>query len=89
MYIAKLALAVVMCGGVTKTNDTGTRVRGEPHLLLVGDPGTGKSQLLRVASRLATRSVFTTGVGSTAAGLTAAAVKVSTLNVLFPFIVLS
>jgi len=78
MYIAKLALAVVMCGGVAKTNETGTRIRGEPHLLLVGDPGTGKSQLLRVASRLTTRSVFTTGVGSTAAGLTAAAVKVST-----------
>ncbi|XP_070528319.1 DNA helicase MCM9 isoform X3 [Cardiocondyla obscurior] len=75
MYISKLALAVVMCGGVSKTNESGTRIRGEPHLLLVGDPGTGKSQLLRVASRLATRSVFTTGVGSTAAGLTAAAVK--------------
>ncbi|XP_012055437.1 PREDICTED: DNA helicase MCM9-like [Atta cephalotes] len=75
MYIAKLALAIVMCGGVTKTNETGTRIRGEPHLLLVGDPGTGKSQLLRVASRLTTRSVFTTGVGSTAAGLTAAAVR--------------
>ncbi|XP_012538630.1 DNA helicase MCM9 [Monomorium pharaonis] len=75
MYIAKLALAVVLCGGIAKTNETGTRIRGEPHLLLVGDPGTGKSQLLRVASRLTTRSVFTTGVGSTAAGLTAAAVK--------------
>jgi len=89
MYIAKLALAIVMCGGVTKTNETGTRIRGEPHLLLVGDPGTGKSQLLRVASRLTTRSVFTTGVGSTAAGLTAAAVRVSTyiLNALFSFII--
>ncbi|KMQ93010.1 dna replication licensing factor mcm9 [Lasius niger] len=75
MYIAKLALAIVMCGGVAKTNETGTRIRGEPHLLLIGDPGTGKSQLLQVASRLTTRSVFTTGIGTTAAGLTAAAVK--------------
>ncbi|XP_012228856.1 DNA helicase MCM9-like isoform X2 [Linepithema humile] len=75
MYLAKLALSVVLCGGVAKTNETGTRVRGEPHLLLIGDPGTGKSQLLRTASRLITRSVFTTGIGTTAAGLTAAAVK--------------
>ncbi|EZA51963.1 DNA replication licensing factor MCM9 [Ooceraea biroi] len=75
MYTAKLALAVVMCGGVAKTSETGTRIRGEPHLLLIGDPGTGKSQLLRAASRLTTRSIFTTGIGTTAAGLTAAAAK--------------
>lgn len=44
-------------------------------MLLIGDPGTAKSQFLRTASRLALRSVLTTGIGSTAAGLTAAAIK--------------
>ncbi|KAK0171671.1 hypothetical protein PV328_005094 [Microctonus aethiopoides] len=75
MYTVKLALGVVLSGGVPKVNQTGVRVRGEPHLLMIGDPGTGKSQILRTIAKLAPRSVVTTGIGTTAAGLTAAAVK--------------
>lgn len=49
--------------------------RTTPHLLLLGDPGTGKSQLLQAAQELGGRSVRTSGLGCTSAGLTCAAVR--------------
>jgi len=71
----KEAIALLLFGGVPKTLPDGMRIRGEPNILLVGDPGTAKSQLLRYVARIAPRGIYTSGKGSTAAGLTAAVIR--------------
>ncbi len=73
--VEKRAVALQLFGGVTKHLPDDSRVRGDIHLLLIGDPGTGKSQILQYVGNIAPRSVYSSGKGSSAAGLTAAAVR--------------
>jgi replicative DNA helicase Mcm len=73
--IEKDALVLQLFGGIAKVMPDGTRTRGDIHALLVGDPGTAKSQMLSYMSKLAPRSVYASGKASSAAGLTAAAVR--------------
>ena len=70
----KEAILYLLFGGVLKERPD-MRIRGDVNVLLVGDPGTAKSQMLNFASKAAPRGLMTTGRGSTAAGLTAAVVK--------------
>jgi replicative DNA helicase Mcm len=73
--IEKESLLYQLVGGVTKALDDGQKMRGDIHILLVGDPGVGKSQLLHYMCDLAPRGVYASGKSSSNAGLTAAAVK--------------
>ena len=67
----KMALAMSLFGGVPKNVNDKHRIRGDVNVLLLGDPGTAKSQLLKYAENTAPRAVYSTGKGASAVGLTA------------------
>lgn len=71
----KEALVLQMLGGIDKSRKDGVRTRGDIHMLLVGDPGAGKSQLLKRASKVAPKSRYVSGKGASGAGLTASVVR--------------
>ncbi len=71
----KEALVLQLAGGCRKVRPDGVVTRGDMHTLLIGDPGSGKSQLLQRISKIAPKARFASGKGATGAGLTASVVK--------------
>ncbi|RLI33650.1 Minichromosome maintenance protein MCM [Candidatus Bathyarchaeota archaeon] len=71
----KEAIMYLLFGGVPKVTPEGVTIRGDIHVLIVGDPGTAKSQLLRYVAKISPRGLYTSGRGTTAAGLTAAVLR--------------
>ncbi|KAJ9517956.1 hypothetical protein QJQ45_004274 [Haematococcus lacustris] len=71
----KKAVACLLFGGSRKTMPDGTNRRGDINALLLGDPSTAKSQFLKFVSKVAPICVYTSGKGSSAAGLTASVVQ--------------
>merc|ERR1719291_962373 len=65
----------MLFGGSRKQQRDGSSTRGDINVLLLGDPGTAKSQFLKFVQKAAPISVYTSGKGSSAAGLTAAIVQ--------------
>ncbi|XP_014474457.1 PREDICTED: DNA replication licensing factor Mcm6 isoform X1 [Dinoponera quadriceps] len=71
----KKGIILMFFGGVPKTTEEGTSLRGDVNVCIVGDPSTAKSQFLKCVADISPRAVYTSGKASSAAGLTAAVVR--------------
>ena len=71
----KEAILLLLAGGSVTVLPDGTKLRGDINCLFVGDPGTGKSEMLKFASQVAPRGLYASGRGTTAAGLSAAVIR--------------
>jgi DNA replication licensing factor MCM5 len=71
----KKAIACLLFGGSRKVLPDGVRLRGDINVLLMGDPSTAKSQFLKFVEKVSPIGVYTSGKGSSAAGLTASVIK--------------
>ena len=71
----KKTLACMLFGGTRRVREDGITLRGDINVLLLGDPGIAKSQMLKFIESVAPISVYTSGKGSSAAGLTASVIK--------------
>jgi replicative DNA helicase Mcm len=73
--LIKEAILLLITGSTQRVLQDGTKIRGDINIFLVGDPGTAKSEMLKFCARIAPRGLYTSGRGSTAAGLTAAVIR--------------
>ncbi|HET6517334.1 MAG TPA: minichromosome maintenance protein MCM [Nitrosopumilaceae archaeon] len=73
--LIKEAILYLIVGSTQRTLSDSSKIRGDINIFLVGDPGTAKSEMLKFCARVAPRGLYTSGRGSTAAGLTAAVVR--------------
>ncbi|MDH3834429.1 MAG: minichromosome maintenance protein MCM, partial [Nitrosopumilus sp.] len=73
--LIKEAILLLVVGSNQRLLGDGSKIRGDINVFLVGDPGTAKSEMLKFCARIAPRGLYTSGRGSTAAGLTAAVVR--------------
>lgn len=71
----KEAILLLLAGGPQTALPDGTKLRGDINVLLVGDPGVAKSEMLKFAAQVAPRGLFASGRGTTAAGLSAAVLR--------------
>lgn len=71
----KKAILCLLVGGSRRVLPDGTRLRGDINVLMLGDPSTAKSQFLKFVERVAPVGVYTSGKGSSAAGLTASVMR--------------
>jgi len=78
--MVKEALLLQLVGGVRKVRSDGMITRGDMHILLIGDPGAGKSQLLKRIAQVAPKARYVSGKGVSGAGLTASVVRDEFLN---------
>jgi replicative DNA helicase Mcm len=73
--LIKESILLLIVGSNQRLLGDGSKIRGDINVFLVGDPGTAKSEMLKFCARIAPRGLYTSGRGSTAAGLTAAVVR--------------
>ncbi len=71
----KQSIVLQLFGGVQKVKSDGNKTRGDLHILLIGDPGVAKSQILKFISSIAPKGRYTVGKGASGAGLTATVVR--------------